>query len=546
MNPVSDAEIRKAFPLPKFRPGQFEAIRRILDLFIEGNKYILLQAPTGSGKSVIAFTVAQFMEDSYYLAPQKFLQDQLTRDFGEHGRYITNLHPMIDLKGRNAYFCNYYTQMLESNAKGELYERCLKYGDKRISCDRGECKRRGKSRLEECEHDCPYFIRLKQAANARICLMNFHAFLFQTGVVHQFGERELLILDEGHLCEDILMKFIEIIITDRYLASDNIRFPKLNSVKEYLQYFEELKFEEIIKQQILMARFNDQPKEEEEWMHLLIKYKILLDADPELWICQWEEISSKAHRTVSIKPLFINDFADKYLFSQAQYVLMMSATLLSKSVICDTLGIQPKAAQMLSIPSTFPPEKRPIYYRPSGSMSFTEKANTLPKLTADVTAICRKHQGQRGIIHTHTFEICDYLRQNCAPDVQQRFLYQKDIEFEGDKHALIEKHRLAKDTIIIAPAMHMGLDLPDDLGRFQIICKIPYPSKADPQIAIRMEISSDWYNWRAACKLVQSSGRIIRHKNDYGVTYILDEDFKRFFRMNESLLPNWFREAVIW
>jgi Rad3-related DNA helicase len=37
----------------------------------------------------------------------------------------------------------------------------------------------------------------------------------------------------------------------------------------------------------------------------------------------------------------------------------------------------------------------------------------------------------------------------------------------------------SKKLVLISPSLHTGLDLKDEQSRFQIIVKIPYPSKAD-------------------------------------------------------------------
>jgi hypothetical protein len=102
------------------------------------------------------------------------------------------------------------------------------------------------------------------------------------------------------------------------------------------------------------------------------------------------------------------------------------------------------------------------------------------------------------------------------------------------------------DAVILAPAMHEGLDLKDDLGRFQIICKVPYPSKGDPQVSARMELAPKYYDHRTMTKLIQSCGRIIRHENDHGKTYVLDEDFKRFMGRNSKMVPKWFAKSIVW
>jgi len=47
-------------------------------------------------------------------------------------------------------------------------------------------------------------------------------------------------------------------------------------------------------------------------------------------------------------------------------------------------------------------------------------------------------------------------------------------------------------------------------------------------------------------KLIQSCGRIIRHSEDHGKTYVLDEDFERFMKRNIKLVPKWFAKSIIW
>jgi Rad3-related DNA helicase len=53
-----------------------------------------------------------------------------------------------------------------------------------------------------------------------------------------------------------------------------------------------------------------------------------------------------------------------------------------------------------------------------------------------------------------------------------------DPEIERDE--IISEHIAAKKpTVLISPSLHLGLDLKDDLSRFQIITKVPYLSLAD-------------------------------------------------------------------
>ena len=91
--------IEECFPKKQFRDGQKKAIEFACNAFNEGVKVVVLECPTGSGKSAIGMTLANLVQSSYYLTITKILQDQLMDDFGDQ---------VIELKGRNAYPCDFY------------------------------------------------------------------------------------------------------------------------------------------------------------------------------------------------------------------------------------------------------------------------------------------------------------------------------------------------------------------------------------------------------------------------------------------------------
>jgi Rad3-related DNA helicase len=543
-------DVDSLFPLKKYRSGQKAAIEKILTAFKNGKRFVFLEAPTGAGKSAIAFTIAQFSNSAYYLTTQKFLQDQLTKDFGENGLHIASRSPMIDLKGRNAYQCNYYARKLtENNLTKEERQRFTEHCGKNPHCDIGQCKRDGKSKLDYCndkdaqEWICPYFKRVDEALASRICLMNFSSFLFQSSVVQRFPPRELLIIDECHNTEDALLKFVEINLSDKRIPG--IKFPEFETAAEYLNFFIENDFKTKIENLAYIAQITMNSREEDEWRHILLKLEMLEQSDVDNWICTWEE-KEGSHRNVVLKPIFVDEFVQKYIFSGGKMVLMMSATILSKPIFARTLGIKDEEVASFTMPSVFHKDSRPIYYRPAGSMSFKNKSETLPKLVKSIEDICDFHENDKGIIHTHTFDIAYAIINGCRQEIRDRFIFQKSSEFNNNKYAMINKQKESNNSIILAPAMHEGLDLSDDLGRFQVICKVPYPSKGDPQIAKRIEDSPAYYDWRAMTKLIQSAGRICRHDADHGVTYVVDSDFKWFVERNKKIVPGWFAEAIIW
>jgi hypothetical protein len=60
---------------------------------------------------------------------------------------------------------------------------------------------------------------------------------------------------------------------------------------------------------------------------------------------------------------------------------------------------------------------------------------------------------------------------------------------EGESNQFIlKKHMQSKEpTVIISPSLTTGIDLKDDLSRFQIIVKLPFMSLSDPRVKKKIE-----------------------------------------------------------
>ena len=547
--------IEEYFPFDKFRPGQKECIEAILNAYNDGKKFVILEAPTGSGKSVIGMTVARFFKNSYYLTIQKILQDQLMRDFASEETRV--------LKGRNAYKCDFWDRwaikhkdnpgmmkLMRKAAKDPILGATVDNPD--INCSSGVCLiKDGKGKCAPCfpagyenieKSLCPYWQALWKGMLSKTCIMNFHSFLYQTQVANRFKTRDLMIIDEAHNTEPQLMDFVCLTITDRKFKKQGIEFPNFDNAEKYATFFEENMLAEKIQDIVRIANYTRNFREADEWKKILTQYGIFIESvSSGDWIPKCEDM--RGYTKITLKPIFVDKHANKYLFSFGEKILMMSATILMPKVIYDSLGIDPSNAFAYRMKNRFPQKNRPIYFQPSGSMSYKNKESTLPILLKDVETIANNFKGKRGIIHTHNFAICEYILLNCSDNLKKRILYQKNFK---TKDEMLKEHARRTDSVIIAPAMHEGLDLKDDLGRFQIICKVPYPSFQDnEQLKMRMQMSDDYYGWLTALKLVQSYGRSIRSEDDWADTFILDSDFESFQRRNYKMLPKWFKQVII-
>ena len=92
--------------------------------------------------------------------------------------------------------------------------------------------------------------------------------------------------------------------------------------------------------------------------------------------------------------------------------------------------------------------------------------------------------------------------------------------------------------------MVSGVDLKDDLSRFQIIIKIPFPYLGSNKIKQRQKTNKEWYSWKTVIDLIQAYGRSIRSEEDWAETYILDSSFSDLLKYNSNLIPRYITDAI--
>jgi Rad3-related DNA helicase len=548
------------FVMPSFRKGQREAIQFVDDSFKAGHKIVVLECPTGGGKSAIGMTLARMMGTAYYITATKLLQDQLNRDFSKIS---------INLKGRNAYPCTFLDRhgdlLVKSRAMSleMLAEAKTRHGDcaagfcrgksaRQFGADGAKCKycftreRNGELNAlpEGMSHSaCPYYEQVHTAVESPIVTMNFSSFLYQTTMSKRFGTRRLLVIDEAHNIEQQLLDFVSVNLGFELLESISVNFPKLDSAADMALWMIENNFMGNMDQAMKAALIDDDAKSVDDLSKLKKRVASFLD-DISLPNSRWVLMQNEYGYT--LKPVFIRSFVRELIFNYADNILLMSATILNADVFCESLGIEPGQVVSYKMKNRFPVENRPIFYKPVdklvGGKQGMDKWGI--KLVRGIEKVVRQYPKKRGIIHTHNNAIMKLLSEHCEPEVKKRFVISSDYK---DKSALLMDHERYDDSVIVAPAFHEGVDLKDDLSRFQIICKVPYANFYDDiQLAERIKNDNDYYKWITALKLVQSYGRSVRSVSDYADTYVMDEAFEKFCKDAKRLLPGWFLEAVRW
>ena len=160
-----DSFIQSKHPLFGFRPQQREVILDMIRAYDEDpNGVFLLDAPTGSGKSVIAMMFSDFMnhrgQRGYVLASDLSLHEQYVKDF----RQLQNWN-WGNIKGIDNYECD---------VNGEKFSV-------------GHCATRGMSYEQaeklECFKKCGYLQARKKAIRAPLSLLTYPYALIQRNYV---------------------------------------------------------------------------------------------------------------------------------------------------------------------------------------------------------------------------------------------------------------------------------------------------------------------------------------------------------------------------
>jgi len=494
-----------------YRPGQREAIDEIEHAFEQGYRFVILDAPTGSGKSHIARALAFQSARAHIVTVQKILQDQYENDFAD----------MVIMKGRSAYDC---------------------LADLDVTCADGPCTRRkGAPKCEGCKYQNAY----NEALGAPVTVHNFDSFFYQNSFGKGHAGRKLLIVDEAHNIESKYSEFMSFVLTDKILGKP---IPEYQRIEEYDDFLKKAYDDLMLDAAVLNLAYEegtlgrDEIKQLEKIQNLARRiFNYLKDRErpePLEYVFDYEVVKGAQH--LKFRPVMVGDFVQNTLYKYGDRVLLMSATILDKRMFCESAGIDPKDAMYIEVPSHFPAENRPIVRSYVGLMTFKHIDKNLPHMVEAIERLLEKHRDRKGIIQTHSEKIADFIREWIEDD---RLTFNKDFP---DPQSMLMAHRVKYGSFIVASGLREGLDLRGDLSKIQILCKVPYPSLGDKRVKRRMELNNDWYGYQTVLMFVQILGRSVRSATDKAITYILDSNFGYFYKRNSRFIPEYVKRAIDW
>jgi len=242
------ADFLKNFPFSTKRGRQAHVLNEIYSGFASDYRYIILEAPTGFGKSAVGIAVALTLGSSFICTSTKDLQTQYSRDFPylKVAKGMNNFPCLVkeDFIKNGTYRCG----VCVSDDANECYHTTVEYGPcmSDESFKDGGCKYRTFSKdykisnkgttienvfidydttnyyqkeysqwlhLENLRKQrkawmpCEYFDQLNAALTSSHSIFNYSNFLALLPNKKVLPSRKLLVLDEGHLLETEIVKY---------------------------------------------------------------------------------------------------------------------------------------------------------------------------------------------------------------------------------------------------------------------------------------------------------------------------------------------------
>jgi ATP-dependent DNA helicase DinG len=531
------ANIMDFFPLDEARPKQVTALDFFIRTATAGFRDIIIAAPTGVGKSAIASAIAFWASQAsvkivgepgaYVLCNQKLLQDQYENEIDG---YRPGCQDAASLKTASEYACTFYND-----------------------CGSGQVAKPicGAIRSKSCTYHGQRGLFLL----SRMAITNYAYFFTERLNVGKFPTRRVIVFDEAHNTENVMLRFIELEVGPTELKTHAPHITTLPVMPERWQFMKWLDsvYLPALKSRLDAFEGEDQLTEAraKELSNLtshikkIVKAMAEVDLTPKNWV-YWQHKDNETGALISTaKPIDAAPFFEQLAGGGGTIRVYLSAYPGNKKVFCRSLGLDPNAVAAISLGSVFPKENRAIHAAFVGSMSKNNLPQTLPGFLRTVGRISDLHKTEKGVIHVASYALAKSVYDHFAgTPFGKRLLFPRKAD---ERDAAFEAHKKRKDpTVILSPSFTEGFDFRGDLARWQIIGKVAYPYLGDPQVAAKKDRDPEWYDQCAISSLIQASGRGTRSATDYCVTYILDEDFKTLYDRRKYMFPQWWLEAIVW
>jgi Rad3-related DNA helicase len=558
-----------------YRPGQREAIATIQEAWESGFETVILDAPVGSGKSLISAHLAQRVYEAhgwvgYFTSPLVSLVNQV-----EHDQLVG---PSIaTVTGRRNYPCNWLEDgelkpsrwpkadwrfpppFRADDAPCVVGTRCptcqgFGYAGGRRCSKKMPAKKVKASCPAYQTGACEYYHRKFAAILAPFSGTTLTYLLAVTKGLSdddsddpdvRFTKRDFLFIDEAHGLERVGVNELAFDLGPRTVDGHGWEYPFWESeVKPRFEALSNLEREDVMalleKARVPVEEYRAELKElvEEDdgdlqnyRRHQRIKSVseklsgALSAGDKEEWILipKVPSSGSKQREHIEVGPVTSRGFLERHLWPLAPRRVLSSGTFGDLNEYLTEVGLPLDAVKVVKVPSYFPPQNGPIFLENTARMRHGDEGREATKLVLARLKEIMDKEPDRGIIHVNSYHLAMVVHQH----FRNTYIAGRLVGHGAEDRTHSLQRWLDSEIpglVFVAVAMTDGLDLHDELARWQVILKAPFPSMVDPRVIrrLRMEDGQSWYRNVTARQLWQATGRIVRSATDLGRTYVLD------------------------
>ena len=323
----------------EIRPHQHYACAKIVSAFDQGAKVVLLDAPTGSGKTLIAEMVRQSLTTrGLYICSTLNLQEQFASDF----------HSAMLLRGRSNYpSLDHPSATAADCSKEKTHAVCPSCPPDDDHPVRMHC------RWCHPVSACPYEQAKSAAMRSDLVCTNLAYFLNEANYVGNISHnRGLIVVDEADLLEDALLDFISVTVSPRQLKDYHLDPPTKRTVESvWLSWATDSlrRVDHLLRHGIPDTDLSAQ-RRRRHLRSLQVGLQRLLHPNHGIAGGNWV-YTGYDQGAVVFKPIRVDQYARDFVWRHGTRFLLMSATTISFAAMAETLGIECSSpSRPLSLP----------------------------------------------------------------------------------------------------------------------------------------------------------------------------------------------------
>lgn len=535
----------------RMRPEQSRILTEMDRLVSKGATNIIVSAPTGVGKSLVAKAVAEVIGPAWIVTSTKHLQDQYASDFKD----------IKTIKGMANFPC--YQLMGRLGIKDDPAAM-----GKRLTCDKGQCSAKtGKGRVSVCPHKevadfghtsngrpakpCHYYLQKNAGLAADQSALNYA--IYFTLTTKQAGapgvSRPAVVFDEAHTIEDEAVRFVSKDIRASYFTDTRLDPTSydMESLDGVLDMLDDLR-------QAYAKRLAVAPDESSSAEHIM-RFKTMerrfeaavdiaaaIRADPSNFVLQDPKYGDDGQfKMLSVAPLDMSKILPGLLGPGVN--VFMSATI-RPAVFAKMIGLDRWEGIEIS-ESPFPASHRRVEFLDIARLTSKSPPEGEIRVARVVDGLISNHGGERGLILTSSKARCRRLLSRLSPESASRVNMAHSENDNGESlKEIMERHASTPDGILLSSSLWQGVDLKDDLARFQVIEKCPWPYLGDRRVEALARADRSWYEYQTIVKVLQGFGRSVRGPDDWAVTYVMDSTVNGLLRRGRRMVPLSYHDVV--